>query len=367
MQTLKTQSAKALWFAETYGLTPKNLVFETEHGEDINIRFGEQTESQSENDEIRLKEILFLLDKFAISDQAYHEIAMKTNDLPKFYLIKNCRDKFNEGIQLERTPGNVPGAFLNFRSEVENAIKQKFDDVPTDDAQKKVRIKVSGDGTKVSRISNYVVMSFSLIDDATSLSSVHQKTLAIVKCTENYENIRSSLKPLFDDINKLYSEGADPINIFSLTVQREILDRDLARQILDNEKLSLKMHPGNHIKFIKFNRGKVIRPLHQFKKFLKLLSPLPPTPKKRQLNASSEKKDSNHLTLPDKKATGEGKKWQRFLAPLILLSKERVAETIRGVRKEVVSSPTYVHFYNMDTVVSGNKRRLSFLTERCTP
>ncbi|VDI54779.1 Hypothetical predicted protein [Mytilus galloprovincialis] len=177
MQTLKTQSAKALWFAETYGLTPKNLVFETEHGEDINIRFGEQTESQSENDEIRLKEILFLLDKFAISDQAYHEIAMKTNDLPKFYLIKNCRDKFNEGIQLERTPGNVPGAFLNFRSEVENAIKQKFNDVPTDDAQKKVRIKVSGDGTKVSRISNYVVMSFSLIDDETSLSSLHQKKL----------------------------------------------------------------------------------------------------------------------------------------------------------------------------------------------
>ncbi|CAG2187090.1 unnamed protein product [Mytilus edulis] len=91
----------------------------------------------------------------------------------------------------------------NFRSEVENAIKQKFDDVPTDDAHKKVRLKLSGDGTK-----------------------------------------------------------------------------------------------------------------------------------KRKLNASTEKKDSSHLTLPDKKAAEEGKKWQRFLAPLSLFSKERVAETIRGVRKE---------------------------------
>ncbi|CAG2234359.1 unnamed protein product [Mytilus edulis] len=37
----------------------------------------------------------------------------------------------------------------------------------------------------------------------------------------------------------------------------------------------------------------------------KLLSPLPPTPKKRKLNASTEKKDSCHLTLPDKKAAEE--------------------------------------------------------------
>ncbi|CAG2202919.1 unnamed protein product [Mytilus edulis] len=52
--------------------------------------------------------------------------------------------------------------------------------------------------------------------------------------------------------------GADPIDILSLTVQKEILERDLARKILDNEKLTLTyiMHPGNPIKCIRFNRGK---------------------------------------------------------------------------------------------------------------
>lgn len=83
-----------------YGLTPKQIVFENKRGEDIRIQFGEQTEIQSENDEIVLKEIRFLLDLFAISDQAYHEIKMKTNDMPKFYLIKNCRDRLNESIQI---------------------------------------------------------------------------------------------------------------------------------------------------------------------------------------------------------------------------------------------------------------------------
>ncbi|CAG2256950.1 unnamed protein product [Mytilus edulis] len=57
---------------------------------------------------------------------------------------------------------------------------------------------------------------------------------------------------------------------------------------------------------------------------------------------TTEKKDSSHLTLPDTKAAEEGKKWQRFLAPPSLFSKDKVAETIRSVRKEAVSSPTYV-------------------------
>ncbi|CAC5372911.1 unnamed protein product [Mytilus coruscus] len=74
-----------------------------------------------------------------------------------------------------------------------------------------------------------------------------------------------------------------------------------------------------------------------------VLSPLPSTPKKRKLSLSGEKKkDCSHLVLPDKKAAEEVKKWQRCLAPLSLFSKAKVAETIRTVRKEAISSPTYV-------------------------
>ncbi|CAC5390753.1 unnamed protein product [Mytilus coruscus] len=43
-----------------------------------------------------------------------------------------------------------------------------------------------------------------------------------------------------------------------------------------------------------------------------------------------------------KKAAEEGKKWQRFLAPPSLFSKAKVAETIRTVRTDAISSPTYV-------------------------
>ncbi|VDI37395.1 Hypothetical predicted protein [Mytilus galloprovincialis] len=40
-----------------------------------------------------------------------------------------------------------------------------------------------------------------------------------------------------------YISGADPIDILSLTVQKEILERDLARKILDNEKITIHNAP----------------------------------------------------------------------------------------------------------------------------
>lgn len=143
-------------------MTPKQIVNETERREDIRIQFGGQTEIQSEKDEILLKEIRFLFDVFAISDQAYHKITMKTNDLPKLYLIKNCRDRLNENIQIVWTPRNAPGAFSNFKC------------CSAEETPENVRIKVFGDGIKVSRISNYVVMYCSLINDEISLSSLHR-------------------------------------------------------------------------------------------------------------------------------------------------------------------------------------------------
>jgi hypothetical protein len=43
----------------------------------------------------------------------------------------------------------------------------------------KIRIKISGDGSKVSRISNFVVLSFSLITDDLILSSTQPSSFAV--------------------------------------------------------------------------------------------------------------------------------------------------------------------------------------------
>jgi hypothetical protein len=58
-------------------------------------------------------------------------------------------------------------------------------------------LKISGDGTKVTRISNFIVISFSILS-AKKLSAERQKVLAIVKSSENYDNLSASLCQEYD-------------------------------------------------------------------------------------------------------------------------------------------------------------------------
>jgi hypothetical protein len=55
----------------------------------------------------------------------------------------------------------------------------------------KIKIEISGDGSKVSRISNFVVLSFSVITDNLSLLSKDQKAFCIVNCKGIFPGILS--------------------------------------------------------------------------------------------------------------------------------------------------------------------------------
>lgn len=49
---------------------------------------NESFETLQEEDNNKLEQILFLLDKFCVGDEVYHEMTIHTDDLPKSYLIK---------------------------------------------------------------------------------------------------------------------------------------------------------------------------------------------------------------------------------------------------------------------------------------
>ena len=70
-----------------------------------------------------------------------------------------------------------------------------------------LKIKISGDGAKVSRISNFIVISYAHLDSLNTLSHLNQRVLAILKCEENYENLDKSCAPIFSEINDLGNDG----------------------------------------------------------------------------------------------------------------------------------------------------------------
>ncbi|VDI74504.1 Hypothetical predicted protein [Mytilus galloprovincialis] len=209
IKTLTNKVDKALWFFESYGLKPSSLKLTTVSGEPV-----KQLDLADKDDETRrsmdlekMKAILFILDKFKISDQAYHEIVRKTEDLPRLHSIVRLREKTNSTFEIYRTTGNIPGAYVSLKSELENCFK-KFETLPSET----IKIKISGDGTRVTRISNFIVLSFSIISETAKLSADEQTVLAIVKTSESYENLSSSLHPVFSEINELYHSGSIQIN-----------------------------------------------------------------------------------------------------------------------------------------------------------
>ena len=103
----------------------------------------------------------------------------------------------------QKTPSPIPGAQLEFDIVLRDELS-KFLSKPDNAGKQNARIKICGDGTKVSRIANYVCLSFSLLDDEENvLSAKGVHTVAIINASETYENIATGFADVIKDINAL--------------------------------------------------------------------------------------------------------------------------------------------------------------------
>lgn len=65
---------------------------------------------------------LYLKDKFIISNEAWHEIAIKANDLPNIYSIKKQINELNSKWNLKPTPGDAKSVQLGFAESLQEHI-----------------------------------------------------------------------------------------------------------------------------------------------------------------------------------------------------------------------------------------------------
>jgi hypothetical protein len=143
--------------------------------------------------------------------------------------LHQCQEDINSLYHFERIPGNIPGAYVSLESEIIRYIKYHVN--PETD---KIKIKISGDGSKVSRISNFVVLSFSVITDDLTLSSKDQNVFCIVNCKEDYDHLKLACKPNFQKINSLYEKS-------SIEVEGKHFDLDI---LMDGDMKFLQLVLG---------------------------------------------------------------------------------------------------------------------------
>ena len=91
--------------------------------------------------------------------------------------------------------------------EISELIKQHFlvnnhssQDHSTNEA---VKLKFGGDGTSVSRLSNFTSFSLSIITSRSDQNSYHHRILAVCKGDDSYETMKRDFEPLFSEINRL--------------------------------------------------------------------------------------------------------------------------------------------------------------------
>ena len=129
LNELKAKASRALFFAKSFGLMPACLeLISLNGGPTVTLSLDEKDTHSSSGmispeDREKCQQILYLLDRFNVSDEVYHELSMVSKDLPKSYRIKNLRNELNCGIPLTKTPGNSEGVSTPFLSRLETKVQ----------------------------------------------------------------------------------------------------------------------------------------------------------------------------------------------------------------------------------------------------
>ena len=208
-----SRAQSALWFATSFGLELRSLtVRETKAGRIHKIasevpsgheaRHTSGFESLSLEEKSNVEKVLFLLDKFCIGDSFYHELTMTMGGLPKSYLVKQRRDQLNNICHITCTPGTAEGAQVLFCNLLKARLKDYLASHP-DGYKNTIRIKISGDGARMTRNSSFILMTFALIDlgdDVMAAKGNH--TIAVVKGKEDYNTLQESFANVFKETVK---------------------------------------------------------------------------------------------------------------------------------------------------------------------
>ena len=107
-------------------------------------------EVNKESEDTLLKKTLYIKDKYNISNEAYHELAMINPEIPSSYrLLKTVKEINSESI-ITSTPGKAIGIQQSLKERLTNRlhhlrrVNPKFQ-------QSIIQVKITGDGTCITR------------------------------------------------------------------------------------------------------------------------------------------------------------------------------------------------------------------------
>ena len=93
----------ALWFADNYDIDVINISFKTSHDETLMLNYSSSPPVPSSTAN-GCEEVLYLLDRYGVSDLFYHELSMLFPNLPRSYLVKGERSRRISNTEVKQLP-----------------------------------------------------------------------------------------------------------------------------------------------------------------------------------------------------------------------------------------------------------------------
>ncbi len=179
---------ESLLWMEKDGLEP--VCENSKHGTTETIELGQHGSEQllgpSEhltNDDIdTLNMILYVKDRYNVSGNAYHELARLCRGLPRHYTIKKRIEELNKCWIIRPTPNGTAGVQQSLTDRLRVRIEHllKTSDPEAEFVKKKlVRVKLSGDSTKIGKRLHVVTFTFTILEGSKAHSCDGNHILAV--------------------------------------------------------------------------------------------------------------------------------------------------------------------------------------------
>ena len=123
--------------------------------------------------------------------------------LPRLFAVsKTAQDlNLNSASIIHPTPGNAIGVQQSLKEKLHQRIKHLLQLDPSIKESLLVKVKITGDGTCVSRSMHVVVIGFTLIGTKEYPNSPHgNHVLALINTNEDYDGLREATEDICDEI-----------------------------------------------------------------------------------------------------------------------------------------------------------------------
>ena len=174
-------------------------VLDLSEGCDIDMNVDNTVLDKNDLDELNL--MLYVKEKFGVSNQAYHEMSIACKSLPRSWKLKDRVKEMNNKWNIRLTPsGNGVQQSISDRLLVElKALIVKSIPVPTT-----LKVKLTGDGTFIGKHIHVVNIAFTLLNEGDhAMAADGNHTVAVLKVKEDYKNLKEELQDIINEVEHL--------------------------------------------------------------------------------------------------------------------------------------------------------------------